>query len=349
MKQRIMLCTAFLVLAFSSCRQEDPEVKLVPEPAYLDIRDGNFRLSSQTLLTLSSDSEELRLVAACLQERILKASGLRLDPQVKPRPDQGIHLTTEPITSSEHPEAYELVVTGSAVRISGNTAQGVFYGIQSLLQLLSPRVYGEAGEMQPDELRIRQVVIRDEPRYPWRGMQLDLNRDHVPVDLIRKYIDLMSMHKMNVLFLNMPDSGAQISDMLTYAHSRFVEVKTGMELQGDRFDFNSGQGDSRYEPPAGGEYLPMEKLYAFEPVATRRSEQELSSIVGVQDFMLTDNDSTGELFEYMAFPRMCALAEVGWSPREARNYEDFLFRMSGHYARLESMGVNYRRPQKHEN
>jgi hexosaminidase len=88
----------------------------------------------------------------------------------------------------------------------------------------------------------------------------------------------------------------------------------------------------------------MEKVYSYEPTPAELDESEQKYILGAQGNVWTEYISTTEKVEYMAVPRMCALAEVDWTPYELRDYEKFLYRMGMHYQRLDAMNVNYRIP-----
>lgn len=108
------------------------------------------------------------------------------------------------------------------------------------------------------------------------------------------------------------------------------------------FDFY--QADPADEPRAIGGFLPLEKVYAYEPVPSELTKKQSRLILGAQGNVWTEYIKTPAEVEYMALPRLCALAEVVWSPKSQRNLDDFLRRMSAHYARLDEMGVNYRWP-----
>ena len=104
-------------------------------------------------------------------------------------------------------------------------------------------------------------------------------------------------------------------------------------------------GKPENEPPALGGFLPMEKVYGFDPMPKELTADEQKYILGVQACLWTENIDTPELAEYMILPRLCALSEIAWSPKEKRNLDDFLKRMNTHYARLDELGVNYRSPK----
>jgi hexosaminidase len=108
------------------------------------------------------------------------------------------------------------------------------------------------------------------------------------------------------------------------------------------FDYYQSQPET--EPLAIGGYLPLEKVYSYEPVPKELNPDEQKYVIGVQANQWTEYIATPELVEYMTIPRLCALAEVAWSPKEKRDWEKFQNRMSKHYNRLDELDINYRWP-----
>ncbi len=98
------------------------------------------------------------------------------------------------------------------------------------------------------------------------------------------------------------------------------------------------------EPPGIGGYIPLEQVYAFEPVPPELSKKEARHILGGQGNVWTEYINDPAQVEYMAFPRLCAMAEVLWSPPKGRDYADFTRRMGDQYLRLDERGVNFRIP-----
>ncbi len=86
----------------------------------------------------------------------------------------------------------------------------------------------------------------------------------------------------------------------------------------------------------------MSKVYSFEPMPANLDPQFQSHILGAQGNLWTEYMPTSSMCEYMVFPRLCALAEVAWSPKESRNWEDFTLRLRVDLRRLDELGVNYR-------
>lgn len=109
--------------------------------------------------------------------------------------------------------------------------------------------------------------------------------------------------------------------------------------------FDYGQGDPAYEPLNIGSYVPLSKVYSFEPIPPELTADEAKYVIGGQANIWTEYMKTPEHIEYMAFPRMLALSEVLWSRKEARDFADFQRRLNAILPRLDKQGVNYRIPE----
>ena len=96
------------------------------------------------------------------------------------------------------------------------------------------------------------------------------------------------------------------------------------------------------EPRAIGGYLPLKKVYAYEPIPEGMSPEFQKHILGAQANLWTEYIPNFNHVEYMAFPRLSALAEVTWSAKSARDWEDFKRRLPTLARRLDELGVNYR-------
>ncbi len=112
---------------------------------------------------------------------------------------------------------------------------------------------------------------------------------------------------------------------------------------GSHVYFDYYQGDPAGEPLAIGGLITLEKAYSYEPVPAELSADEAKHILGAQANLWTEYIPSAELAEYMAYPRVCALAEVVWTAKEKKNWPDFARRIRAHFARLDAMGVNYAR------
>ncbi len=102
---------------------------------------------------------------------------------------------------------------------------------------------------------------------------------------------------------------------------------------------------SPYEPLMIGGYLPLEKIYNYNPLPQELTPEQQKHILGPQANMWTEYITTPKKVEYMLFPRLLAVAEVAWTPAASKNYADFLPRMSQQFARLDAQRINYRVPE----
>lgn len=107
--------------------------------------------------------------------------------------------------------------------------------------------------------------------------------------------------------------------------------------------FDYYQGDPALEPWAIGGYLPLTKVYSYEPVPNQLSADEAPFVIGAQANLWTEYVPTPAHAEYMTYPRIAAIAEIGWSAKEGKNWDDFLGRMVKQFRRYDQMGVNYAR------
>ncbi len=104
--------------------------------------------------------------------------------------------------------------------------------------------------------------------------------------------------------------------------------------------FDYYQSDSPDEPLAIGGYLPIDKVYSFEPVPEELSQEESRYVLGAQANLWTEYIDSPEKVEYMVYPRALALAELAWTPAEEKDFQDFAERLSVHIPRLQGMGVH---------
>jgi hexosaminidase len=114
---------------------------------------------------------------------------------------------------------------------------------------------------------------------------------------------------------------------------------------GSHLYFDHYQGARETEPLAIGGFTPLERVYGFEPIPPELTPEEARHVLGAQANVWTEYISTTDYVEYMAFPRMLALAEVVWTPVAGRSWQDFLRRLPDQLARLDLMQVNYRIPE----
>ncbi|WP_282126255.1 beta-N-acetylhexosaminidase [Marinifilum flexuosum] len=193
MKNLLLTLACFFTLA--SCNNKmkdyvnsDQDYTIIPKPIDIQVKNGRFIIDQNTKVTADKD---LEVEAQYLAEILSLSTGKEI--QFTDKNTKGnINLIID--SSLESDEAYILSVDYNKVKISGKTAKGIFYGIQSLRQLIQKKVLCES---ESEIASIPATLITDAPRYAYRGMHLDVARHFFSVDFIKRYIDILAMHKMN--------------------------------------------------------------------------------------------------------------------------------------------------------
>jgi hexosaminidase len=440
--------------------------------------------------------------ADTIAPRVVEASALA-SVSSGPAPAGSISLVIDATRAALGPEGYELIVTPERVTITAPRPAGLFYGTQTLRQLLPAAIEHEAARPRP--VKVPAVRVVDQPRFAWRGAMLDVSRHFLDVGSVKRYIDLIALHKLNRLHLHLSDDqgwrieirswpklterggstqvggGAggfytqeEYADLVRYAEERYVTVVpeidmpghtnaalasypelncdgvarplytgirvgfsalcAGKELTytfiddvvreiaaltpgeyfhmgGDEVEKLTGEEYRRFiqraegivrshgkrvigwgeiaqaelDPstivqhwrrdsshvaarrgskvilsPASRVYLDMQydsttvpglrwagysdvrKAYDWEPATLLAGVPE-SAILGVEAPLWSETLVTIRDFEFMAFPRLAGVAEMGWSPAAARNWEEYRRRLGAQAPRWAALGLNFHR------
>ena len=257
----LLMTTAVLSLA-----QE--KISIIPQPAQLTEQAGYFVVDGQTQVLVAGSLAQADTVAQQLAQKLRAVTGFALP--VSPTADTGsAHdaiLYVVDNAGGFGAEEYRLTATTSKVTITAAMAPGFFYATQTLYQLMPAQV--EAATQQTGlEWKIPCVVIRDKPRFRWRGMHLDVARHFFPADFVKKYIDILAMYKMNMFHWHLTDDQGwrieikqypllteigghrnetngdgipysgfytqdQIREVVEYARQRYVEIIPEIEMPG---------------------------------------------------------------------------------------------------------------------
>ena len=192
-KQRNIKVTGVLLFYLLTFLPISAQYDVVPMPQQIQLSEGETLVLDADVHIWAADGLERE--AAFLQTYLSEITGLQLPISTqKQRKERYIELTVSPKITEK--EGYVLTVTDKSITIKGGSAAGVFYGIQTLRKSLSP---------QPSNLKLQPVEITDAPRFPYRGMHLDCSRHFFPVSFIKKYIDLLALHNMNVFHWHLTD------------------------------------------------------------------------------------------------------------------------------------------------
>ncbi|MEM0961407.1 MAG: beta-N-acetylhexosaminidase [Bacteroidota bacterium] len=200
-----VLCTLLVSLWMSVPSSAQASLSLVPQPASLSVGSGSFSLDSTTTVAVRSGGPEARRVAEAWAARVRLASGLAL-PLAPAGADGDITFHLDPTLAIED-EGYEVSAAPAGIRVRASGAAGLFYGAQTLRQLLPPAV--ERGGALPAEVpmswTIPAVEIEDAPRFRWRGLHLDVSRHFMPAAGVKRLIDRMAQYKLNRFHWHLTD------------------------------------------------------------------------------------------------------------------------------------------------
>ena len=258
-----ILGSAFLI---TGCEEGErlPEHSVIPKPNSLEITQADtFHLGEETRITFGpgdEGAEEVGLFLAALIGNTVETIPEVMEV-VGPPPEGSIHLTLKDPPASLGPEGYELTVTREGVTIRATSAGGLFYGVQTLRQLLPPVM--EYSAAYPKPLFVPAMKVMDSPRFEWRGAMLDVSRHFFQTDDVKRFIDLMALYKLNRLHLHLSDdqgwrieiqsrpnltahggstevggrdggfySVEEYSDLVRYAEDRFVMVVPEIDVPG---------------------------------------------------------------------------------------------------------------------
>ena len=512
-------------------------ISLIPKPTHLILRSGSYTLQPDTSIAVNDSTHSL---GQTLQAVLEPATGFHFKLLDHNSHSAGIQLQIDPTLSPLGREGYRLQITPEKILISSSAPPGIFYGIQTLRQLFPTQIFSPE-KVDGISWSIPCAEIEDSPRFPWRGLMLDCSRHFMPKDFIKRFIDLLAIHKMNTFQWHLTDDQGwrieikrypkltaiggwrtqtlvgragdkpekfdgqryggfytqdDIREIVKYAAERYVTIVPEIEIPGHSsaaiaaypelgatshpvetatswgvhpdilnplpatIDFYKNvfsevidlfpspyihigcdevpmtEWDSNLEiqtqlhhlglknnleleqhfirqideflqskgrravgwdeiltlgmpadmtvmfwhnmdgalaairsghdilmaprqftylnyyqakdgagEPLGKGYLPLQQVYAFEPLPPGTGSSDAAKVLGVQGQIWTEYIPKPDLVEYMAYPRACALAEIGWSQPGGKDYAEFLTRLNVHLGRLEELKANYRPPR----
>ena len=262
-------CALLLLGACDHALASTPEIAVIPKPVSLELGTGSFAIVPETHIVADGTAQG---PASLLAERLRKTSGFELPilSDAAPRSSSRIEFRLVPLSAPDTPgddESYELRVDSELVEIQASEPAGLFYGVQTLLQLLPPEIYSRnIDESRISQLTIPNVRIIDRPRFSWRGLMIDVSRHFFSKNQLIKTIDAMAMHKLNILHLHLTDdpgwrleidaypkltnigavgdrtnpqgperlyfSKEDIREIVTYAERRFIRVVPEIDMPG---------------------------------------------------------------------------------------------------------------------
>jgi hexosaminidase len=235
---------------------------IIPKPVSVTATGDYFSIKPGTTIFVQAEAPEVREIGQFLADRLNPSTGL--DIQVKDatsEPNSGIYLSLTGTGQNKADESYILNISKNLLKLSANSPAGLFMGIQTIRQILPAAI--ELTSKQEGPWQIATGTITDSPEYSYRGSMLDVARHFFGVADVKRYIDLISYYKMNVLHLHLSDDqgwrieikswpnltahggstqvgGAaggfytqeQYSDIVKYAQERYVTIIPEIDMPG---------------------------------------------------------------------------------------------------------------------
>ena len=199
---------------------------LIPKPASIFESEGEFIVSPDVNIFVTHNTSEVVSIGRFLAEFLRQATDDDFNIYVGSQNAKSIQLTLSgDATLGE--EGYELAITTDSVQLSANRPAGLFYGVQTLRQLLPTYASGTVS--------LPAVSIRDIPRFGWRGAMLDVARHFFGVGDVKRYIDLISHYKMNRLHLHLSDDQGWRIEIKSWP--RLTEIGGSTQVGGEKGGF----------------------------------------------------------------------------------------------------------------
>ncbi|MHC1730587.1 MAG: family 20 glycosylhydrolase [Bacteroidales bacterium] len=275
---RVQLTAFVALLILTACNPgQDKTPALIPHPVEMKLNSGHFRLKQDSRITWSGG------VAAAIMAEELAATL---------RPATGFELTTAEGTDGDirlviagetewRDEEYSLKVRRKSVTLTAGTSEGLFRGIQTVRQLFPPQIFGEV-TAEDVKWTMPCVSVTDYPRFGWRGMHLDVSRHFFDVEFVKRYIDILAMHKLNVFHWHLVDDQGWRIEIKKYP--RLTEVGA-WRVDREEMPWDSREPQKPEEQATYGGFYTQEEIrevvdYAASKYITVVPEIEMPAHVG---------------------------------------------------------------------
>lgn len=200
-KLHVLLFSLLIFFILTNCDSKNKaDINLVPKPVDLQLKKGNFLIEGDIKFYSSQYNSEVKKLITYFSEYLKKDFNIQIkyiDSAINLNHKKSIVLNIDKSIPLLGKEGYELEVNNNSINITATNTQGAFYAFQTIFQLIDSK--------KNNKYFIPNILIKDKPRFEWRGMHLDVARHIFPIEFIKKYIDYLAMQKMNVFHWHLTD------------------------------------------------------------------------------------------------------------------------------------------------
>src|ERR1700693_4336967 len=246
----ILIATVLLLSVCVNAESQNTQLNLMPMPASVQPGTGQLPVNQSFSVAVTGNHDaSLDTEVQRFETQLSRQTGIPFRPKPGAAPTLQIHADhgREAIQKLGEDESYELTVSDSGAKLTAPTTLGILHGLQTFLQLVQPSATG---------FSVPAVTIKDQPRFPWRGLLIDVSRHFIPIDVLKRNLDGMAAVKMNVLHWHLSDdqgfrveskkfpkltqagsdgmfyTQADIREFSAYAHDRGIRVMPEFDMPG---------------------------------------------------------------------------------------------------------------------
>jgi hexosaminidase len=283
-----VLGSALLLCSAKASAQEPPRFNLMPLPANLQTGSGSLRIDSSFSVALTGHSEARldRAVQRFLQQ-LSRQTAIPLSGKPSTKPTLTVHTdhASKEVQELGEDESYMLSITADGAKIEAPTPLGAMHGLQTFLQLV---------EVSPDGFAAPALTIQDKPRFPWRGLMIDVGRHFISLDILKRNLDGLEAVKMNVFHWHLSEDQGfraeskkfpklhtlgsdglyytqdEIRELIAYARDRGIRVVPEFDMPGHSTAWFVGHPELASGP---GPYAIERRWGVFDPAMDLTSEK----------------------------------------------------------------------------
>jgi hexosaminidase len=279
---------ALLLCAAGASAQDQPRLNLMPLPASAQPGSGSLRIDSSFSVALTGHTEpRLDRAVQRFLWRLSRETALPLPAKTSPKTTLTIHTdhASKEVQELGEDESYTLEITPDGAKLDAATPLGTMHGLQTFLQLV---------QVSPDGFAAPALKIQDKPRFPWRGLMIDVSRHFIPLDVLRCNLDGMEAVKMNVFHWHLSENQGfrveskkfpklhtlgsdglfytqeEIRDLISYARDRGIRVVPEFDMPGHSTAWFVGYPELASGP---GPYEIERKWGVFDPAMDPTNEK----------------------------------------------------------------------------